>query len=55
MPKYRLSSGKIVTVSDENVEAFLNSKDSNGAELINEEAKTKGANLTARRNQKTGF
>ena len=40
MPKYRLSSGKIVTVSDENVEAFLNSKDSIGAELINEEAKT---------------
>ena len=40
MPKYRLSSGKIVTVSDENVEAFLNSIDSIGAELINEEAKT---------------
>ena len=37
MPKYRLPNGTIVNVANEEVEAFLKSKDSKGAELIQEE------------------
>jgi hypothetical protein len=36
MPKYKLPNGTIVNVANEEVEAFLNSKDSKGAELIQE-------------------
>ena len=34
MPKYKLPNGKIVTIEDVHVEAFLESKDSEGAELV---------------------
>jgi hypothetical protein len=36
MPKYKLPNGTIVNVANEEVKAFLNSKDSKGAELIQE-------------------
>jgi hypothetical protein len=36
MPKYKLPNDTIVNVANEEVEAFLNSKDSKGAELIQE-------------------
>ena len=46
-----LLAARILGVSDEEI----SSKVGNALKEINEEAKTKGANLTARRNQKTGF
>lgn len=36
MPKYKLPNGKIVTIEDVHVEAFLESKDSEGAVLVQE-------------------
>jgi 5-(carboxyamino)imidazole ribonucleotide mutase len=44
-------AARILGVSDQNISAKVES----ALKDINEEAKTKGANLTARRNQKTGF
>jgi 5-(carboxyamino)imidazole ribonucleotide mutase len=46
-----LLAARILGISDEEI----SSKVGNALKEINEEAKTKGANLTARRNQKTGF
>jgi len=46
-----LLAARILGISDEDI----SSKVGNALKEINEEAKTKGANLTARRNQKTGF
>jgi 5-(carboxyamino)imidazole ribonucleotide mutase len=46
-----LLAARILGISDEEI----SSKVGNALKKINEEAKTKGANLTARRNQKTGF
>jgi 5-(carboxyamino)imidazole ribonucleotide mutase len=46
-----LLAARILGVSDESISV----KVENALKEINEEAKTKGANLTARRNQKTGF
>ena len=46
-----LLAARILGISDEKI----SSKVGNALKEINEEAKTKGANLTARRNQKTGF
>jgi len=46
-----LLAARILGVSDESISI----KVENALKEINEEAKTKGANLTARRNQKTGF
>jgi 5-(carboxyamino)imidazole ribonucleotide mutase len=46
-----LLAARILGISDE----AISSKVGNALKEINEEAKTKGANLTARRNQKTGF
>jgi len=46
-----LLAARILGISDEEI----SSKVENALKEINEEAKTKGANLTARRNQKTGF
>ena len=46
-----LLAARILGVCDESVSAKVES----ALKEINEEAKTKGANLTARRNQKTGF
>jgi 5-(carboxyamino)imidazole ribonucleotide mutase len=46
-----LLAARILGVSDQNISAKVES----ALKDINEEAKTKGANLTARRNQKTGF
>jgi 5-(carboxyamino)imidazole ribonucleotide mutase len=46
-----LLAARILGISD----AEISSKVGNALKEINEEAKTKGANLTARRNQKTGF
>ena len=46
-----LLAARILGISDEGI----SSKVGNALKEINEEAKTKGANLTARRNQKTGF
>ena len=46
-----LLAARILGVCDESVSAIVES----ALKEINEEAKTKGANLTARRNQKTGF
>ena len=46
-----LPAARILGKSDEEI----SSKVGNALKEINEEAKTKGANLTARRNQKTGF
>ena len=46
-----LLAARILGISDEEI----SSKVGNAIKEINEEAKTKGANLTARRNQKTGF
>ena len=36
MPKYKLPNGKIVTIEDIHVEAFLESKDGEGAVLVQE-------------------
>jgi 5-(carboxyamino)imidazole ribonucleotide mutase len=46
-----LLAARILGISDEEISL----KVGNALKEINEEAKTKGANLTARRNQKTGF
>ena len=46
-----LLAARILGISDEGISL----KVENALKEINEEAKTKGANLTARRNQKTGF
>ena len=46
-----LLAARILGISDEEI----SSKVGNALKEINEEAKRKGANLTARRNQKTGF
>jgi 5-(carboxyamino)imidazole ribonucleotide mutase len=46
-----LLAARILGVSD----AKISEKVVEGLKEINEEAKSKGANLTARRNQKTGF
>jgi 5-(carboxyamino)imidazole ribonucleotide mutase len=46
-----LLAARILGISNEDI----SSKVGNALKEINEEAKTKGANLTARRNQKTGF
>ena len=46
-----LLAARILGISDEEISL----KVENALKEINEEAKTKGANLTARRNQKTGF
>ncbi len=46
-----LLAARILGISDEEI----SSKVGNALKEINEEAKTNGANLTARRNQKTGF
>jgi 5-(carboxyamino)imidazole ribonucleotide mutase len=46
-----LLAARILGVCDENISAKVES----ALKEINEEAKAKGANLTARRNQKTGF
>ena len=46
-----LLAARILGISD----AEISSKVGNALKEINEEAKTKGANLTARRNQKPGF
>jgi 5-(carboxyamino)imidazole ribonucleotide mutase len=46
-----LLAARILGISDEEI----SSKVGNALKEINEEAKTKGANLTARRNQKTDF
>jgi 5-(carboxyamino)imidazole ribonucleotide mutase len=46
-----LLAARILGVSDESISV----KVENALKEINAEAKTKGANLTARRNQKTGF
>ena len=46
-----LLAARILGISDEEI----SSKVGNALKEINEEAKIKGANLTARRNQKTGF
>ena len=46
-----LLAARILGISDEEI----SSKVGNALKEINEEAKTKGANLTARHNQKTGF
>ncbi len=46
-----LLAARILGISD----AGISLKVGNALKEINEEAKTKGANLTARRNQKTGF
>ena len=46
-----LLAARILGISDEEI----SSKVGNALKEINEEAKTKGANLAARRNQKTGF
>ena len=46
-----LLAARILGVSDQNI----SSKVESALKDINEEAKTKGANLAARRNQKTGF
>jgi 5-(carboxyamino)imidazole ribonucleotide mutase len=46
-----LLAARILGISNEEI----SSKVGNALKEINEEAKTKGANLTARRNQKTGF
>ena len=46
-----LLAARILGISDEEI----SSKVGDALKEINEEAKTKGANLTARRNQKTGF
>ncbi len=46
-----LLAARIMGISDEGISL----KVENALKEINEEAKTKGANLTARRNQKTGF
>jgi len=46
-----LLAARILGISDEEI----SSKVGNALKEINEEAKTKGGNLTARRNQKTGF
>ena len=46
-----LLAARILGISDE----AISSKVGNALKEINEEAKTKGANLAARRNQKTGF
>jgi 5-(carboxyamino)imidazole ribonucleotide mutase len=46
-----LLAARILGISDEEI----SSKVGNALKEINEEAKTKGANLTARSNQKTGF
>ena len=46
-----LLAARILGVSD----AVISAKISEGLQVINAEAKAKGANLTSRRNQKTGF
>jgi len=46
-----LLAARILGISD----AAISAKVSQGLQEINEEAKAKGANLTSRRNQKTGF
>lgn len=46
-----LLAARILGISDQGISL----KVENALKEINEEAKTKGANLTARRNQKTGF
>ena len=46
-----LLAARILGISDEEISSQVG----NALKEINEEAKTKGANLTARRNQKTGF
>ena len=46
-----LLAARILGISDEGISL----KVASALKEINEEAKTKGANLTARRNQKTGF
>ncbi len=40
MPKYKLSTGEVIFVKDQDVELFLKSKESEGAVVVQEEAKT---------------